>query len=288
AELWASTSLATPIADAERNQVAIELRAGASRRFTDRIDGFIAGGVGLDNGFGIPDWRALAGVRFEVTTGEPQRVIAVTPVVDPRTQDTDGDGIAAASDRCVDQPEDKDGFQDDDGCADAPATIDGRVVDAGGRPIAGATVTIAQLESARAKPIELTSDADGRFTTQLDGGALELTARAGDYKDGAAKLTVAPGTTGAATVTLARAVRAGQLRGQVLAFDGKPLAATITVKGKTTATTATDADGQYTLELPEGAFAVEISSADHVTQKRNVTIKLDGVTVLNVDLRRTK
>ncbi|HEY5945764.1 MAG TPA: carboxypeptidase-like regulatory domain-containing protein, partial [Kofleriaceae bacterium] len=337
AELWAAASMATPVSNAEPNQVAVELLAGASRRLTPMFDVFVAGGIGLDNGFGTPDWRALAGVRFELASGDrdgdgiaaaadrcpdeaedndgfedadgcPDPDNDGDGVADAQDRcaneaedkdgfqdgdgcidrDNDGDGVADAQDRCADKPEDKDGFQDDDGCPDSISKLDGRVVDPDGRPIAGAKVSIVQLEKSGAAPLELTADDDGRFTTQLDGGALDVTAHAKEYKAGTSHATIAAGTKGEVTVSLVRAVRQGQLRGQVLSFDGKPLAATITVTGKTTAKAETDAEGQFTIELPEGAFSVEISSAGHVTQKRNVSIKLDGVTVLNVDLRSGK
>jgi hypothetical protein len=313
AELWASTSIAMPIGDADENQIAVEVLGGAARRITPTLDAFLAGGAGLDNGFGTPDWRALAGVRFAIVHGE--RAVPVTiadhdgdGVADERDRcpteaedkdgfqdddgcidpDNDGDGIADAQDRCPTQAEDKDGFQDDDGCRDDVARLEGRVVDGDSRPLAGATVRIVQSDLAGSEPIELTVDADGRFTTPIAGGTVEVTAHVKEYKDASVTATVQPGTTGQANVTLARAVRQGQLRGQVLGFDGKPLAATITVKGKTTASTQTDAEGQYTIELPEGSFSVEITSPGHVAQKRSVAIKLDGVTVLNVDLRSGK
>jgi hypothetical protein len=337
AELWATSSIATPLADAERNQVALEVLAGASRMLTPTLDLFVAGGIGLDNGFGTPDWRALAGVRFEAARGDSDgdRIDGAADrcpdaaedddgwqdddgcpdldndgdgVADARDRcataaedadgwqdddgcpdpDNDGDGIADAQDKCPDLAEDKDGFQDDDGCADAVAQLDGVVVDPDGRPLGTAKVRIVQLDRPGAPPIELTTGEDGKFGTQLDGGRLEITAAANEYKEGLTTATVAAGSRSDLTLQLVRAVRQGQLRGQVLAFDGKPLAATITVKGKTTASATADAEGQFTIELPEGGFSVEISSPGHVAQKRNVTIKLDGVTVLNVDLRRSK
>src|SRR5262249_43949996 len=96
---------------------------------------------------------------------------------------------------------------------------------------------------------------------------------------------VVPGTPGAVEVKLARATRQGQLRGQVLAFDGKPLAAKITVAGTTTTTATADADGRYTVDLPEGSYEIVIDAPGFATQHRTVKVKLDGVTVLNVDLR---
>jgi hypothetical protein len=290
-ELWAATSLAMPLGDADKNQIAIEQKVGLARRVTAMIDVFAAAGFGLDNGFGTPDWRALAGVRIsppapEEAIVEPEPERTIEPVAPPR--DDDRDGLFGADDRCPTEAEDKDGFRDDDGCADGLATVIGAVTDADGRPIAGAKVRITQRELAGAAAIELTAGDDGKFTTEVAGGALDITANASEYKETVTDATVEPGSRAEVAVKLTRAIRQGQLRGQVLAFNGKPLAATITVKGKTTASATTDADGHFTLELPEGAFSVEITSTGHIAQKRNVTIKLDGVTVLNVDLRSTK
>jgi hypothetical protein len=338
ADVWWSTSFAAPLGDRDENQVAIEMLGGIGRQLSPALMAFSAGGAGLDNGFGTPEWRVIAGVRYELSSGDRDgdRVAGVADKCpddaedvdgfmdgdgcpDPDNDgdgvadggdrcagdaedkdgyqdtdgcadpDNDGDGVADAQDRCPLQAEDKDGFQDSDGCADGKANIAGTVVDPEGRPIGGATVTITQLELAGAEPIELTADADGKFTTTLDGGQLQITARAKEYKQSMTETTVAPGSSGPLTVQLVRAIRAGQLRGQVLAFDGQPLEATITVKGaKGNASAKTDAQGNFTVELAEGTFSVEITSTGFVSQTRSVKIKLDGVTVLNVDLRSTK
>ncbi len=319
-EAWLSSSVAAPISEVEKNQVAVEMFVGGAHGITRSIALVGAAGFGLQNGFGTPDWRALAGVRYELPSREGAHASAAVRdadgdgIADARDRcaaaaedvdgfedgdgcadpDNDGDGIADVADRCPAGIEDKDGFQDSDGCADPMSRIHGRVVDKDGRPIGGAAVSIAQSELT-GSPIALTADADGRFTTALHGGTVQVTARATEYKDAAVDTTITPGSTGNVAVTLVRAVRQGQLRGQVLSFRGDPLAARITVASKATtsptvATTVatTDADGQFTIELPAGTFSVEISSPGHVVQRRSVEIKLDGVTVLNVDLRTTK
>ncbi|HEY1100574.1 MAG TPA: hypothetical protein VGF99_16655, partial [Myxococcota bacterium] len=67
---------------------------------------FLGGAVGVGTGSGGPDYRVFAGVRLS-----------------PRTPaDRDGDGIADRSDKCVDQPETKNGFEDEDGCPDVDDT----------------------------------------------------------------------------------------------------------------------------------------------------------------------
>ena len=69
----------------------------------------LGAGRGLVTGQGgSPDLRAFIGIVFEPSIG-----------------DRDGDGIKDDVDRCPDQPEDKDGFQDEDGCPDPDNDGDG-------------------------------------------------------------------------------------------------------------------------------------------------------------------
>jgi hypothetical protein len=58
-------------------------------------------GAGLRTAIGSPDLRLLAAFGWS-----------------PRTHDQDGDGVPDDRDQCVHLPEDRDGFQDEDGCAD--------------------------------------------------------------------------------------------------------------------------------------------------------------------------
>ena len=73
---------------------------------------FIAGGAGLHDGFGTPDYRVLGGVRFSSS----DHVDKVTTTTEPAQTDADGDGVMDWRDNCKDEPEDKDGFKDSDGC----------------------------------------------------------------------------------------------------------------------------------------------------------------------------
>jgi len=65
-------------------------------------------GVGLDHGIGSPMFRGFVGVGWA-----------------PDFRDRDHDGVIDILDRCPDEPEDKDGFQDDDGCPDEDNDNDG-------------------------------------------------------------------------------------------------------------------------------------------------------------------
>lgn len=61
----------------------------------------LASGLGLRDAVGAPDARGLLGVRYR-----------------PQSHDRDRDGVADGDDECPLLPEDRDGFQDDDGCED--------------------------------------------------------------------------------------------------------------------------------------------------------------------------
>jgi OOP family OmpA-OmpF porin len=85
--------------------------------------------VGDETGYSGPDWEALGGLF--INFGEIEKisrtivkkeviVMAPAPPVDP-----DGDGIVGAADKCPNAPEDKDGFEDADGCPDPDNDKDG-------------------------------------------------------------------------------------------------------------------------------------------------------------------
>ena len=72
------------------------------------------GGVGITNGLAVPDFRLLAGVRYAF--GLPGK---------GGQRDGDSDGIVDSDDRCPCEPEDRDGFEDDDGCPEPDNDHDG-------------------------------------------------------------------------------------------------------------------------------------------------------------------
>jgi outer membrane protein OmpA-like peptidoglycan-associated protein len=100
------------------NENHLEGLVGATYDFHNGAQLFGATGAGLRKGFGTPDWRGLLGVRigFGGTRAPASR---------PRELDRDGDGLLDSADRCPDQAEDKDAFQDDDGCPDPDNDQDG-------------------------------------------------------------------------------------------------------------------------------------------------------------------
>src|SRR5450432_4651300 len=75
---------------------------------TSMVSVLAGGGKGLGTGIGAPQLRLFAGVQFN-----------------PDFRDRDHDGVYDVDDKCPDQPEDRDGFQDQDGCPDPDNDNDG-------------------------------------------------------------------------------------------------------------------------------------------------------------------
>jgi hypothetical protein len=83
--------------------------------------------VGTETGYGGPDFEVLLS-GYVGFGAEPAPAPAPTPPPPPAPKvdkDTDGDGIPDSLDKCPNEPEDKDGFQDEDGCPDPDNDGDG-------------------------------------------------------------------------------------------------------------------------------------------------------------------
>ncbi len=86
----------------------LEADLGVKARLVRGLFVTVAGGAGLTKGVGSPQARGILGVTYS-----------------PDARDRDHDGIPDAEDKCPDQAEDKDGFQDEDGCPDPDNDGDG-------------------------------------------------------------------------------------------------------------------------------------------------------------------
>ncbi len=75
-------------------------------------DTYVLGGmeIGLSDAVGVPGFRAVAGIGWA-----------------PREHDKDHDGVPDDEDQCEDIPEDRDGFEDSDGCPEVDNDDDGIV-----------------------------------------------------------------------------------------------------------------------------------------------------------------
>ena len=100
----------------------VGLRAQASRQ----VGVGLAIGRGLTRDIGSPELRGVLTLAF--TPGARPLAPLPThtgPEIDPAQEDTDFDKLSDAVDKCPEQPEDKDDFEDDDGCPDPDNDKDG-------------------------------------------------------------------------------------------------------------------------------------------------------------------
>ena len=96
-------------------------------QITRQISAGLAAGRGVTNGIGTPDVRGVFTFAF---TPSATRLAPLHPArpeapPDPNKDDSDYDGLVDAQDKCPQQAEDKDKFQDEDGCPELDDDQDG-------------------------------------------------------------------------------------------------------------------------------------------------------------------
>jgi outer membrane protein OmpA-like peptidoglycan-associated protein len=96
--------------DFTTNATYLEGVIGGRYHFADEgVTLTLGGGSGFTKGYGNTKFRLFAGFSY----------------AEPIVRDADGDGILDEADKCPTEPEDKDGFEDDDGCPEDDNDKDG-------------------------------------------------------------------------------------------------------------------------------------------------------------------
>ncbi len=175
-----------------------------------------------------------------------------------------------------------------------PAALGGVVIDESGAPVAGATVSVAQLTLSRGErqtpgeapqPIALTTGADGRFRAEaLVPGRYSVSAAARGFIPGTVSpIALAPGQDQSSVEV--RLHRGGNtLSGTISDIGGGPVGgalvrATSVTEGnifaffRAPATTISDASGHYALTLAAGSYMLEVYHPDYVAGQRFTEIR---------------
>jgi outer membrane protein OmpA-like peptidoglycan-associated protein len=100
-----STAASSPLGSAKESPVEALL---GLRQEIGHVEVTLAGGPGLVSGYGSPEARAVFSIAWS-----------------DAPHDADKDGIPDDADKCPNDPEDKDGFEDTDGCPDPDNDKDG-------------------------------------------------------------------------------------------------------------------------------------------------------------------
>jgi outer membrane protein OmpA-like peptidoglycan-associated protein len=98
-ELWGGYTMKDVRA---RTATPLEWLLGAKYNTVQGLYAGLGVGTGFTHGIGSPDARVVVQLGY----------------LSPKDEDRDRDGIADRNDACPDKPEDRDGFEDEDGCPD--------------------------------------------------------------------------------------------------------------------------------------------------------------------------
>jgi hypothetical protein len=131
-ELWGTAEVFGEATSEKREQAStsampsatvlsrIEWLAGVSYKMNPQFTVGLAVGRGLTNAIGTPAVRGVLSLAYVPGAA------AIAPIPAPPPEaDSDGDGIVDSDDKCPNEPEDKDGFEDTDGCPDPDNDHDG-------------------------------------------------------------------------------------------------------------------------------------------------------------------
>ena len=154
----------------------------------------------------------------------------------------------------------------------------------GGAALADAEVELAPAGSDA--PLTARTDKDGRATfTEVATGKARVTIRQPDHEGKVQELDIAAGQAASVAVALDKKLPPGQLLGTVRNYNGKPLKASLTIE-PTGSKAHSDDNGEFALDLPPGDYQVTIEADGVKPQTRKVVIEQNGVTILNVDMRK--
>jgi OOP family OmpA-OmpF porin len=237
----------------------LEAIVGGWGRVADAV--VIRGGVGtgLSQGIGAPLFRGLLSVGYEP----------------PMVRDSDEDGLVDAVDACPEQPEDFDGWVDDDGCPDPSVDVLVRLVNKHAEVVADASATIrGEVDRAEGR---------GAFDAQLHPGAYRLAASAPGYL--ALDVPVQVPEQDSHLVEILLDLAMGTMQLTVLGPDDQPVAASVAVDRAGQADVGFDG---LALELLPGVHSLVVQAPGYAMERAEVDIVAEQVSELVVRLAPTR
>ena len=236
-------------------------------------------GAGITRGIGAPDYRIVAGVGW--VPGQQSATDAY--VGGPSAGDRDGDGILDSVDLCPDQPEDRNGKFDTDGCPDAGLTPTAlRVISPDGSRVAGATI-----ELVNGPETGQWTSPDGEVTRSLIPGRYAVAIRADHYVSSTDTLVIPDTERHEASFRLQPEVAMSAFTLTVTDVDGVPVEANARILGLD-APIVTGQDGIGHTDIPSGAYEMVVSAPGYGVSRRTIKAEPGGTASVDVVLTQSR
>lgn len=259
ADLVGATSYSAKLGNPAGSPMEI-LFGGWSRVSDDFV--FRAGaGTGLTRGIGSPDLRLVAALSFDP----------------PTERDNDLDGIVNKDDACPDQPEDKDGYQDADGCPDPSTRVHITVQDTRGDYVYEVS-TVVQTETG-------SQDGGADFEVDLHPGEYGITADADRYEHLEANVAV-PLQDGTYSVLLTMEPLFGWLKVRVVDPEGRLIPGALVSVANSQPKSLANGEGELTAD--PGTQTVVARANGYKAQKAEVAIVQAKEAELEITLQPAK
>lgn len=167
------------------------------------------------------------------------------------------------------------------------ASVDGDVTDENEVPVEGAEVTL----TAPGHSAETNTDENGHYRIEsFPVGTAKIRIVREGFEDFEKDIAVTKDTPILLKNELSpvpEELPGSQLRGHIRAFDGRGVRAQITV-APLGEKLKSDEEGFFQIDLPPGRYKVKIKAKGYKKQSRKVFIEENGVSIINVDLRKAR
>ncbi|TNE84325.1 MAG: hypothetical protein EP330_29340 [Deltaproteobacteria bacterium] len=257
----------------------IEGMVGGWGRVSDNI--VLRGGIGtgFTDGIGAPAFRGVFSVGYEPARDRDRDLDGILDNVDqcpdePEDKDSyedrdgcpdldnDADGLLDTADSCPMEPEDPDNWQDEDGCPDPRTLVRVSIVDPNGRAVQGVQAMV-QLDETDAKM------GNASFEVELEPGTYALQATAEGYDAIEDSFEVPSGPPIDVEKVMKPTVVLGTIVAKIQDKDGNPIDGRVASSEEDSFATES---GSTEISMLEGRYALTASAEGYFDATENVEV----------------
>lgn len=226
---------------------------------TDSIVLRAGAGSGATPGIGTPDFRAVFALAYQP----------------PHIRDEDGDGIVDKADDCREDPEDKDGYRDKDGCPDPTTRVRVLFVDENGDPVEGVVSKVSGEE--------IDQEGGSQLDFEVHPDSVKITAMADGYAPLEETLAVPDRARFKTSYELK--VLKGKVVIRVKDLEGNPVDASVRVGEAAPFETK---DGRRAIQAKPGTYTVMVLAEGYKPAEAEVTVTPDEIADITVTVESSR